>query len=83
MFDLFKLLEATIGLRIDESIEEAGLDLHEHGTVAYPEFVMMLGGATTAASVDARRALRAKEMQLEARLALHKPYSRPVVIPEA
>ena len=38
-FGLFKLLDATVGLRIDEEIEHGGLDLHEHGTVAYPEFV--------------------------------------------
>ena len=29
----------TIGLRIDPEVEHGELDLHEHGTVAYPEFV--------------------------------------------
>ncbi|MEM1054413.1 MAG: ammonium transporter [Bacteroidota bacterium] len=38
-YGLFKLLDATMGLRIGEDIEHGGLDLHEHGTVAYPEFV--------------------------------------------
>ena len=38
-FGLFKLLDATIGLRIDRDVEHGGLDLHEHGTVAYPEFI--------------------------------------------
>ncbi|HIG74299.1 MAG TPA: ammonium transporter [Bacteroidetes bacterium] len=38
-FGLFKLLDATMGLRIGEDVEHGGLDLHEHGTVAYPEFV--------------------------------------------
>ena len=37
---LFKALDATIGLRIEEEVEEGGLDLHEHGTGAYPEFVL-------------------------------------------
>ncbi len=38
-FGLFKLLDATMGLRTDRETEDGGLDLHEHGTIAYPEFV--------------------------------------------
>ncbi|MEL6615499.1 MAG: ammonium transporter [Bacteroidota bacterium] len=38
-YGLFKVLDATMGLRIDRDVEHGGLDLHEHGTVAYPEFV--------------------------------------------
>ena len=34
---LFKILDLTMGLRVDEQEEEDGLDEHEHGTVAYPE----------------------------------------------
>ena len=34
---LFKILDLTMGLRVDEQEEEEGLDEHEHGTVAYPE----------------------------------------------
>ena len=37
-FVLFKVLQATMGLRIDGDAETGGLDLHEHGAVAYPEF---------------------------------------------
>ncbi|MYC07441.1 MAG: ammonium transporter [Chloroflexi bacterium] len=35
-FILFKVLDLTMGLRVDEQEEEDGLDEHEHGTVAYP-----------------------------------------------
>ena len=35
-FILFKALDLTMGLRVDEQEEEDGLDEHEHGTVAYP-----------------------------------------------
>ncbi|WP_095508582.1 ammonium transporter [Rubrivirga marina] len=37
-FVLFKVLKSAMGLRIDDEVETGGLDLHEHGTVAYPEF---------------------------------------------
>ena len=36
-FVLFKALDLTMGLRVDEQEEEDGLDEHEHGTVAYPQ----------------------------------------------
>lgn len=35
----FRLIKATIGLRVTPQEEEHGLDLGEHDTVAYPEFV--------------------------------------------
>ena len=38
-FILFKVLDLTMGLRVDEQEEEEGLDEHEHGTIAYPEAV--------------------------------------------
>jgi len=34
---LFKVLDLTMGLRVDESEEEEGLDITEHGTDAYPQ----------------------------------------------
>jgi len=33
----FALIKATIGLRVDDEVEEAGLDITEHGMYGYPE----------------------------------------------
>jgi Amt family ammonium transporter len=33
----FGAIKATIGLRVDEEVEEAGLDITEHGMYGYPE----------------------------------------------
>lgn len=42
---MFALIRATVGLRVPAEAEEVGLDVYEHGTVNYPEFVM--GSPTT------------------------------------
>ena len=47
-YGLFRVLDATLGIRIDGPAEEGGLDLHEHGTVAYPEFVAFYQGEVVA-----------------------------------
>ena len=39
-FLLFKALDLAMGLRIEEDVEDSGLDLHEHGMGAYPEFML-------------------------------------------
>lgn len=39
---LFKALDLTVGLRVDEEVERDGLDTHEHRTVAYPELTAVL-----------------------------------------
>jgi Amt family ammonium transporter len=36
---LFSILKATVGLRTSAEEELAGLDVGEHGNVAYPDFV--------------------------------------------
>ena len=36
-FILFKVLDLTMGLRVDAAEEEEGLDITEHGTDAYPQ----------------------------------------------
>ena len=82
-FLVFKALEATIGLRIDETAETGGLDLHEHGTVAYPEFLVMAPAVNELEPAVSVRDLRLDAIQLEATNALRQPMSRPVVIPEA
>ena len=37
-FFLMFLLKKTIGIRVDEKEETEGLDIHEHGMLAYPDF---------------------------------------------
>ncbi|MGB3542489.1 ammonium transporter [Rubrivirga sp.] len=72
---LFKVLDATMGLRITDEGETAGLDLHEHGTVAYPEFQMMVAVPLGAGDTDTSYRLEA--IQLEATEALQAPFSLP------
>ncbi len=38
---LFYLLKKTVGLRVDEEEEMDGLDYHEHGNTAYPNFQLV------------------------------------------
>lgn len=40
-FIIFKILDWTIGLRVSEEHEIAGLDVVEHGISAYPEFMIL------------------------------------------
>ena len=40
---LFKLINAVLPLRVDEKLEEVGLDKHEHDAEAYPEFQASAG----------------------------------------
>ncbi len=47
---LFLIIRSTIGLRVSEAEELAGLDVHEHGIGAYPEFPTVTPG--TAVEVD-------------------------------
>ena len=35
-FVIFFILKKTIGLRVTKEVELAGLDISEHGTIAYP-----------------------------------------------
>jgi len=41
---LFFILKKTVGLRVSEEDEVAGLDLAEHGSEAYPDFMPVSGG---------------------------------------
>lgn len=43
-FILFKLIKATIGLRVTPEEEMEGLDFGEHGNTAYPDFQVHAGG---------------------------------------
>ncbi len=44
-FVLFKLIGATVGLRVSEQEEMEGLDVGEHGNSAYPDFQMATVGS--------------------------------------
>jgi Amt family ammonium transporter len=44
---LFKLLDKTVGLRVSTEEELEGLDLAEHGGVAYPDFAVASHGGMT------------------------------------
>jgi Amt family ammonium transporter len=46
-FGLFKLLDKTVGLRVSPEEELEGLDLAEHGGVAYPDFGLSTHGGVT------------------------------------
>ncbi len=48
-FILFKVVKATVGIRVSEEEERAGLDFSEHGASAYPDFVVS-GGTYTGSS---------------------------------
>ena len=41
---LFTIIDRFVGLRVEAQPEALGLDLHEHATQAYPEFVVGNGG---------------------------------------
>lgn len=41
---LFSLIKVTVGLRITAEEEELGLDIREHGTIAYPDTLPLLQG---------------------------------------
>jgi Amt family ammonium transporter len=47
-FLLFKVLAATVGLRVTVEEELSGLDVGEHGASAYPDFVLAGSGASGA-----------------------------------
>jgi len=55
-YAVFGLADAAVGLRLDDEVERAGLDRHEHDTEAYPEFVTSGGAAQyTPVSADPPR----------------------------
>jgi Amt family ammonium transporter len=49
-FIMFKLIEKTVGLRVSEEEELAGLDYAEHGGNAYPDFEVLSYGGIGASS---------------------------------
>ncbi|MEX0802987.1 MAG: ammonium transporter [Candidatus Binatia bacterium] len=64
----WKILDAVIGVRVSAEEEIEGLDINEHGNVAYPDFVTMttrgstLSGDTTGTPAEALAGMRAPEL---------------------
>ena len=62
-FAVMYLVNATGTLRVSREGELYGLDLHEHGISAYPEYVISSAGAPTGIE-EAPPSLRAKKMHI-------------------
>ena len=68
----WKTLDAIIGVRVSAEEEIEGLDINEHGNVAYPDFVTVttrgstLSGAVSGAAGQVPAAVRAAEFSKEA-----------------
>jgi len=63
-FAIFNLLKVTIGLRVSSEEEMIGLDIGEHGQVAYPEFVTKKSYHNLAFSaVDSSKSVKAATKQ--------------------
>jgi ammonium transporter, Amt family len=66
----WKIIAATIGIRVSAEEETEGLDIGEHGNVAYPDFVTVTARGATAVDgermADALIGVRARELSKEA-----------------
>jgi Amt family ammonium transporter len=52
-FIMFKVIDATIGLRVSTEEEMEGLDISEHGGIGYPDFgVSTFGGSESGSKLD-------------------------------
>jgi Amt family ammonium transporter len=64
----WKIIKATIGMRVSPEEEMEGLDINEHGNIAYPDFVSASGrgiistGGMTASAAEAPAGYRASEL---------------------
>jgi Amt family ammonium transporter len=70
-FVLFKIIAATIGLRVTPEEEIEGLDVGEHGASAYPDFVLAgagggFGGGSAASATYATALASEKAAEAEA-----------------
>ncbi|NEQ25616.1 MAG: ammonium transporter, partial [Microcoleus sp. SIO2G3] len=50
-FIILKILDATVGLRVEQEVEYQGLDIHEHGEEAYNEEIGS-GGSSFGGGID-------------------------------
>jgi len=62
----WKILASTMGLRVSSEEEMEGLDIGEHGNIAYPDFVSMATRGSSlmssSAAAEATSAVRAREL---------------------
>ena len=62
----WKILASTMGLRVSSEEEMEGLDIGEHGNIAYPDFVSMASRGSSlmssSAAAEATSAVRAREL---------------------
>ena len=65
-FGLFKLIDATIGLRVSPEEELEGLDITEHGGIAYPDFgLTAYGGGTMSGKASPAAATVQSKISME------------------
>jgi hypothetical protein len=60
------LVNATGLLRVSQEGETLGLDLHEHGISAYPEYVISSVGKPAAVVLEANGKLASQGIQMKA-----------------
>jgi Amt family ammonium transporter len=62
----WKILASTMGIRVSSEEEIEGLDIGEHGNIAYPDFVSMASRGSSlmssSAAAEATSAVRAREL---------------------
>jgi ammonium transporter, Amt family len=64
----WKLIDATVGVRVSAEEEIEGLDIGEHGSVAYPDFVTVAArGGTLLAEKSAEVAAGARAPEFSKR----------------
>jgi Amt family ammonium transporter len=65
---IWKIIDAIVGVRVSAEEEIEGLDIGEHGSVAYPDFVTVTAksstiiGGSVGALGEARVAVAAREL---------------------
>ncbi|MEJ2037497.1 MAG: ammonium transporter [Desulfosarcinaceae bacterium] len=65
-FGLFKLIDVTIGLRVSPEEELEGLDITEHGGIAYPDFgLTAYGGGTMSGKTSPAAAAVQSKISME------------------
>ena len=48
----WNIIKATVGIRVSAEEEIEGLDIDEHGNIAYPDFVSVMSGFRNPSSAE-------------------------------